>query len=63
LHLIDAINADVKTVGVTGYQFEGERVDCDSVQSFAQATAAFAVARDDLGAEFMAFMKTWKIHL
>ncbi|MGJ8557920.1 MAG: UTP--glucose-1-phosphate uridylyltransferase, partial [Sulfitobacter geojensis] len=56
LQLTDAINADVETAGVTGYQFAGERFDCGSVQGFVQATAAFAMARGDLSAEFSAFM-------
>ena len=34
LQLTDAINADVQTAGVTGYQFDGERFDCGSVQGF-----------------------------
>lgn len=56
MQLTDAINADVQTAGVTGYRFDGERFDCGSVQGFVQATAAFAMARSDLGADFSAFM-------
>jgi UTP--glucose-1-phosphate uridylyltransferase len=58
LQLTDAINADVDRVGVTGYRFAGERFDCGSVQGFVQATAAFALARADLGNDFAAFMET-----
>ena len=61
LQLTDAINADVQTAGVTGYQFDGERFDCGSVQGFVQATAAFAMARGDLSADFAAFMEARKI--
>lgn len=57
LQLTDAINADVQTAGVTGYQFDGERFDCGSVQGFVQATAAFALARSELSADFAAFME------
>lgn len=56
LQLTDAINADVDTVGVTGFRFAGERFDCGSVQGFVQATAAFAMERADLGGEFADFM-------
>lgn len=56
LQLTDAINAEVGTVGVTGYRFEGERFDCGSIQGFVQATAAFALDRPELQAAFSAFL-------
>ncbi len=56
LQLTDAINADVEAAGVTGYRFAGERFDCGSVQGFVQATAAFALARAELGGDFAAFL-------
>lgn len=56
LQLTDAINADVQSAGVTGYRFEGERFDCGSVLGFVQATAAFALDRPELQAEFAEFM-------
>jgi UTP--glucose-1-phosphate uridylyltransferase len=56
LQLTDAINADVASVGVTGYRFAGERFDCGSVQGFVQATAAFAMDRPDLRDEFEDFL-------
>jgi UTP--glucose-1-phosphate uridylyltransferase len=56
LQLTDAINADVASVGVTGYRFAGERFDCGSVSGFVQATAAFALDRADLCDEFAAFI-------
>jgi UTP--glucose-1-phosphate uridylyltransferase len=58
LQLTDAINADVKKAGVTGYRFAGERFDCGSVQGFVQATASFAMAHADLGAEFHEYIKS-----
>ena len=58
LQLTDAINADASAAGLSGYQFEGERFDCGSIQGFVQATAAFALARPDLAAEFSTFMET-----
>ena len=56
LQLTDAINADVASVGVTGYCFEGERFDCGSVQGFVQATVAFALDRADLRDDFATFL-------
>lgn len=56
LQLTDAINADVTSVGVTGYMFEGQRFDCGSVQGYVQATAAFAFSRTDLCDEYAAFV-------
>jgi UTP--glucose-1-phosphate uridylyltransferase len=56
LQLTDAINADVASVGVTGYRFEGERFDCGSVQGFVQATVAFALDRADLRDDFATFV-------
>jgi UTP--glucose-1-phosphate uridylyltransferase len=57
LQLTDAINQDVETVGVTGFNFDGERFDCGSVQGFVQATAAFAMARGDLSETFINFLQ------
>jgi UTP--glucose-1-phosphate uridylyltransferase len=48
LQLTDAINADVREAGVTGYRFEGERFDCGSVLGFVKATLAFALDRPEL---------------
>jgi UTP--glucose-1-phosphate uridylyltransferase len=56
LQLTDAINADVASVGVTGYRFQGERFDCGSVQGFVQATVAFALGRADLRDDFATFV-------
>lgn len=58
LQLTDAINADLQNVGVSGYQFDGERFDCGSIQGFVQATAAYALDRADLGQVFSDFMET-----
>ncbi len=48
LQLTDAINANVRDIGVTGYNFEGERFDCGSVLGFVKATLAFASDRPEL---------------
>ena len=57
LQLTDAINADVATVGVSGFRFAGERFDCGSVQGFVQATAAFALDRPELRDAFEMFLE------
>ncbi|UWR22005.1 UTP--glucose-1-phosphate uridylyltransferase [Sulfitobacter sp. S190] len=56
LQLTDAINADVSTVGVHGFTFDGQRFDCGSVQGYVQATTAFAMDRADLQSEYAAFL-------
>ncbi|MCF2869854.1 UTP--glucose-1-phosphate uridylyltransferase [Octadecabacter sp. G9-8] len=56
LQLTDAINADVGTVGVHGFTFEGQRFDCGSVQGYVQATAAFAMDRADLQDDYSTFL-------
>lgn len=50
IQLTNAINADVETVGVTGFAFDGERFDCGSIQGFVEATLAFALDRPELAA-------------
>lgn len=56
LQLTDAINADVASVGVTGYRFEGERFDRGSVQGLVEATVAFALDRAYLHDDFATFV-------
>lgn len=56
LQLTDAICADLASVGVNGYRFEGERFDCGSIQGFVQATAAFALDRPELRGELTTFL-------
>jgi len=57
LQLTDAINADIETIGVNGYMFDGQRFDCGSVQGYVQATAAFALDRADLCDDYAAFLQ------
>ncbi|MEL7173086.1 MAG: UTP--glucose-1-phosphate uridylyltransferase GalU [Pseudomonadota bacterium] len=59
IQLTDAIAAQVDAPGgVTGFRFKGRRYDCGSKQGFLQATVAFALMRDDLGAEFADFLRS-----
>ena len=54
IQLTDAI-AEQATAGrpVYGHRFEGQRYDCGSLK----ATIAFALAREDLGPEFAAYLR------
>ena len=53
IQLTDAIAAEI-TAGrrVSGFRFDGTRYDCGSKLGFLEATVAFALAREDLGARF-----------
>ena len=62
LQLTDAINADVKSAGVCGFRFAGERFDCGSVQGFVQATTQFALDRADLYGEYADFILECQIN-
>ncbi len=57
IQLTDAIAAEVGGQGVYAYRFEGERYDCGSKAGFLEATVSFALAREDLGADFRRFLE------
>jgi len=54
IQLTDAI---AEQPDVYGLRFRGERFDCGSKQGFLQATVAFGLAREDLGADFAAYLR------
>ncbi len=57
IQLTDAIAEEIATSdNVYGFRFRGQRFDCGSKAGFLQATVAFGLAREDLGAEFEAFL-------
>jgi UTP--glucose-1-phosphate uridylyltransferase len=57
IQLTDAIAEEIsQTNNVYGYRFRGQRFDCGSKAGFLQATVAFGLARDDLGAEFWDYL-------
>lgn len=58
IQLTDAICADLSTTNINGFSFEGERFDCGSVAGFVQATAAFALDREDLRDSFRSFINS-----
>ena len=59
VQLTDAIAAEISHGrDVFGFRFEGQRFDCGSKAGFLQATVAFALARDDLRDDMMAYLGT-----
>ena len=57
IQLTDAIAKEIETSdNVYGFRFRGQRFDCGSKAGFLQATVAFGLAREDLGAEFEQFL-------
>ena len=58
VQLTDAIAAEIDHGRpVHGLRFRGQRFDCGSKAGFLQATVAFALARDDLYAEFSDYLE------
>ncbi len=58
IQLTDAIAEQVAAGRpVHGYRFEGERFDCGSKPGYLRATVAFALQREDMRAEFAAFLE------
>ncbi|MEM9060167.1 MAG: UTP--glucose-1-phosphate uridylyltransferase GalU [Pseudomonadota bacterium] len=59
IQLTDAIAEQISTGDpVYGYRFEGKRFDCGSKAGYLQATVEFALEREDLGDEFLAFLRS-----
>ncbi len=57
IQLTDAIADEIEAeAGVWAFRFRGERYDCGSKAGFLQATVAFGLQREDLRAEFSAFL-------
>lgn len=61
IQLTDAIAAELrdKPGSVVGLRFDGQRFDCGSKAGMLQATVALALAREDLGTEFRAFLDSY----
>ena len=57
IQLTDAIDQEILAGRqVHGFLFDGERYDCGSKAGYLQATVAFALARDDLREELLAYL-------
>lgn len=61
LQLTDGIKALLKHEKVYGYTFEGTRHDTGDKLGMLKATVEFGLKREDLGAEFRAYLKTLKL--
>jgi UTP-glucose-1-phosphate uridylyltransferase len=57
IQLTDAMATLIGEMPFHGFLFEGTRYDCGDKIGFLEATLAFALARDDLGAEVRALIR------
>ena len=51
IQLTDAINTLGKVSGMAGFRYSGMRYDCGNLAGFVAANAAYALAREDIGAD------------
>lgn len=59
IQLTDAIAQEIRrSDNVYGFRFSGERFDCGSKAGFLQATVAFGLAREELRAEFLSYLRS-----
>jgi len=61
IQITDALKTLLKTRPIDGYLFEGTRYDAGDKLGFLKATVEFALKREDLGADFRAYLKTLKL--
>jgi UTP--glucose-1-phosphate uridylyltransferase len=57
IQLTDGIARLMDTEGVHAYQYQGKRYDCGSKQGFLEATVDFALKHEEVGADFLAYLK------
>jgi UTP--glucose-1-phosphate uridylyltransferase len=57
IQLTDAISALMEEQQVFGYEFEGTRYDAGTTMGWLKASVEIALARDDLGTEFRAYLQ------
>jgi UTP--glucose-1-phosphate uridylyltransferase len=57
IQLTDALKVQAKEDFVYAYDFEGKRYDLGDKLGFLKATVEFALRREDLGADFKAYLK------
>lgn len=58
IQLTDALKALAKEQPMFAYDFEGRRYDVGDRLGFLEATVEYALRRDDVGADFKAYLKT-----
>jgi len=56
IQLTDGIARLIEQGDVYAYQYEGRRYDCGTKQGYLEATVELALKRDDLGADFRAYL-------
>lgn len=57
IQLTNAMEALLSETPIYGFEFEGVRHDCGNKLGFLKATVEYALARDDLGAEFREYLR------
>jgi UTP--glucose-1-phosphate uridylyltransferase len=61
IQITDALKTLLKKRPIDGYLFEGKRYDAGDKLGFLKATVEYALKREDLGADFRAYLKTLKL--
>ena len=59
IQLTDAMARTMEQIPFRGLRFEGRRFDCGTKPGFLEANVAFALAREDLGAEMTAIVERY----
>jgi UTP--glucose-1-phosphate uridylyltransferase len=57
IQLTDALQTLLEQRTVYGYDFDGKRYDVGNKKGFLETTVEFALAREDLGPDFKAYLK------
>ncbi|MBK6009041.1 UTP--glucose-1-phosphate uridylyltransferase GalU [Ramlibacter ginsenosidimutans] len=58
IQLTDGIAQLIPTEGVHAYRYEGRRYDCGSKIGFLEASVAFALKHDEVGADFREYLRS-----
>jgi UTP--glucose-1-phosphate uridylyltransferase len=61
LQLTDGLKRLLQHEKIYGYRFEGKRHDTGDKLGFLKATVEFALKRDDLGPDFLSYLKTLEL--
>jgi UTP--glucose-1-phosphate uridylyltransferase len=61
IQLTDAMAAVDRRPALPRLRFEGERYDCGDKLGYLEAIVAYALARDDLGADFRAMLQRYRL--
>jgi UTP--glucose-1-phosphate uridylyltransferase len=62
IQLTDGIAGLLATEKVLAFSYEGKRYDCGSKQGFLQASVELALQHPEVGAEFRAYLKDFKLN-